>query len=293
MGVGQAHWSYEADFVADARSIAAAREFVRGHLLRHRLPYLVEDVRLVVSELATNAIVHAQSPFTVTLAERDWSVLLTVQDGSPDRPVQSAASVLETRGRGTALVSRLSSSWGVTAAVDARHAKSVWASFDAPVRASSSAGRLTSVDGTSPRTRGEVIRGSESCLPGVWPSLGGRCALWRHMSALPSMLGRNSGQASRTARPPARRRHQHRRADRKVSPTMTTATAMRGGRVSQCRARRKRDLFRCDIRTGAERRWPSTDLLGGHALGTTGPVSMTKGTSGPAYLVVSRWRVRT
>lgn len=129
-GMRQAHWSYEADFVAEAASVAAARQFVRGHLSHHGLSYLVEDVRLVVSELATNAMVHAQTPFTVTLAEGDRSVLLTVRDGSPESPVQAAASVLDTRGRGISIVAQISSDWGVNAAVDASHAKSVWALFD-------------------------------------------------------------------------------------------------------------------------------------------------------------------
>ena len=129
--MGQAHWSYEADFVADAASVAAAREFVRRLLLHHGLSYLVEDVRLVVSELATNAMTHAQTPFTVTLAQRDRSVLLTVRDGSP---VQIAATLLHSGGRGISIVSQVSSSWGVTAAVDRSHAKSVWASFEATPR---------------------------------------------------------------------------------------------------------------------------------------------------------------
>jgi hypothetical protein len=44
--------------------------------------YLVDDVQLVVSELATNAILHARTPFTVTLDGFDDLVFLTVMDGS-------------------------------------------------------------------------------------------------------------------------------------------------------------------------------------------------------------------
>ena len=128
--MGHTRWTYESEFVAEAASAAAAREFISGHLLHHGLSYLVDDVRLVVSELATNALVHARTPFTVTLAEGHRSVLLTVRDGSPESPVRVAASVLDTGGRGVSIVSRVSSHWGVTAAVDIRHAKSVWASFD-------------------------------------------------------------------------------------------------------------------------------------------------------------------
>ena len=130
IGMGQAHWWYESDFVAAPVSVAAARGFVRGHLLQHGLSYLVDDVRLVVSELATNAMVHARTPFTVTLAERDRSVLLTVRDGSPEGPMQIDARVHDTRGRAMSIVSQVSNRWGVSAAVGPHHAKSVWASFD-------------------------------------------------------------------------------------------------------------------------------------------------------------------
>ena len=132
--MGHESWSYESDFDAEIASVFAAREFVQRHLSHHGCSHLVDDVRLVVSELATNAVLHAQTPFTVTLAGGHRSVLLTVRDGSPVSPVQMAAHVLDTRGRGMSLVSQISSAWGVTPAVDTHHAKSVWASFDATAR---------------------------------------------------------------------------------------------------------------------------------------------------------------
>ena len=78
--MGQARWSYESDFAAEPASVAAAREFVQQHLSHYGLDHLTEDVRLVVSELATNSMVHARTPFTVTLTARDHSVLLTVNN---------------------------------------------------------------------------------------------------------------------------------------------------------------------------------------------------------------------
>ena len=60
-------WTRETVLAAEAVSAAKARAFVREHLLAQGLRDLVEDVRLVVSELATNAMVHAQTPFVVTL----------------------------------------------------------------------------------------------------------------------------------------------------------------------------------------------------------------------------------
>ena len=42
-----------------------------------RLVHFTESVRLVVSELATNALVHAHTPFSVTLVGHDDLVVLT------------------------------------------------------------------------------------------------------------------------------------------------------------------------------------------------------------------------
>jgi hypothetical protein len=44
-------WSHEAAFAPRAVSVARARDFTTQHLAQHHLLYLVEDVRLVVSEL--------------------------------------------------------------------------------------------------------------------------------------------------------------------------------------------------------------------------------------------------
>ena len=120
-------WSHEAVLVAEPVSAARARDFVCLHLVEHNLLYLVEDVRLVASELATNAVVHARSPVTVTLAASDCTVLLTVRDDSPSVPVRAAPQATDMRGRGLLLVELLSREWGVNN--DGSGSKSVWASF--------------------------------------------------------------------------------------------------------------------------------------------------------------------
>ncbi|QWZ08729.1 ATP-binding protein [Nocardioides panacis] len=118
----------QAEFASNSASAAMAREFVTAHLEEHHLPDLVEDVRLVVSELATNAIRHARTPFTVILRGDPTSLLLTVRDGSPLAPLMVIAQVMDTRGRGVAIVAALSQRWGSSTASDG--AKSVWARFD-------------------------------------------------------------------------------------------------------------------------------------------------------------------
>jgi len=126
MGVS-GNWSHTTEFAADAGSASGARAFVTLHLLDHGMGHLVDDVQLVVSELATNAMVHAQTPFKVILRAVNASVLLEVQDGSRAGPVLVMARGLDTGGRGVAVVNALSREWGVVAT--ASGGKSVWAEF--------------------------------------------------------------------------------------------------------------------------------------------------------------------
>ena len=120
-------WSHETVLTADPASVAKARDFVSEHLVGHDLPELVEDVRLVVSELSTNATLHAGTPFVVTLSEMDGAVLLVIQDGSATLPVRAVPHLMEAGGRGLMIVELLSHRWGFSS--DGTDSKSVWASF--------------------------------------------------------------------------------------------------------------------------------------------------------------------
>jgi anti-sigma regulatory factor (Ser/Thr protein kinase) len=125
-------WSHQTVLAAETVSASKARHFVCLHLVEHSLLYLVEDIRLVVSELATNAMVHARTPFTVTLSAGYDAVLLAVQDGSTTVPATVVPQVTDTRGRGLLLVKQLSREWGASTAGDG--SKSVWASFPTRTR---------------------------------------------------------------------------------------------------------------------------------------------------------------
>ena len=108
-------------------SASKARDFIRQHLVAHDLPSMVEDIQLVASELATNAMVHARTPFAVTLSELDGLVLLDIRDGSTAVPARTAPQVMDLGGRGLMIVELLSHEWGVS--TDGAGSKSVWASF--------------------------------------------------------------------------------------------------------------------------------------------------------------------
>jgi anti-sigma regulatory factor (Ser/Thr protein kinase) len=120
-------WSHTQTFPAEAQSASLARRFVAHHLMEHGLAYLVPDVQLVTSELATNALMHTRRPFTLSLDHFERAVVVTVQDGSPSVPVMRVPDTLDSHGRGLYLVDSISHDWGVAEETDG--AASVWASF--------------------------------------------------------------------------------------------------------------------------------------------------------------------
>jgi hypothetical protein len=118
-------WSHDAALAARPVSVGTALGFICSRLGEQRLQYLSDDIRLVVSELATNATVYARTPFTVTLDGYHQSVVLSVQDGSTSIRAISPPSVMATGGRGLSIVDRMSREWASTTA-GPQERKSVW-----------------------------------------------------------------------------------------------------------------------------------------------------------------------
>jgi anti-sigma regulatory factor (Ser/Thr protein kinase) len=127
MAGSMSQWSYTTTLDPTPASARRARAFVLQHLIHHRLRHLVDPVQLVASELATNALVHAQTAFCMTLSADDQAVLLTVRDDSPSLPRLQTAQDLDPTGRGLSIVDVVSTEWGVRGEAD--QSKSVWASF--------------------------------------------------------------------------------------------------------------------------------------------------------------------
>lgn len=121
------NWSHGTTLEATPISASEARAFVSFHLIDYRLLYLVDAVRLVVSELATNALVHGQTPFVVTLSRKADTVRLAVRDDSDWVASRGPGQALSPGGRGLRIVGILSRDWGV---ITDTGSKTVWASFD-------------------------------------------------------------------------------------------------------------------------------------------------------------------
>jgi anti-sigma regulatory factor (Ser/Thr protein kinase) len=97
-------------------SVGAARRYAVQGLDERGLQHLRDDVRTIVSELATNAVLHARTPFTVSLAVEPAGLRVAVTDGSPAQPrLRRRDDDQATTGRGLRMVAELSTSWGVEA----------------------------------------------------------------------------------------------------------------------------------------------------------------------------------
>lgn len=107
------------------RSPAEARRFVTDGLVAWGRVDLVDDAAVVASELATNAVLHARSDFTVTISRwPDGTIRVAVRDASllPPRPRRPAP--LDGSGRGLGLIEAIAAVWGVDLLPDG---KVVWA----------------------------------------------------------------------------------------------------------------------------------------------------------------------
>jgi anti-sigma regulatory factor (Ser/Thr protein kinase) len=127
------------DLQAEPASVAQARRFVRQVLGTWQLEPLVDTVCLLTSELATNAVLHARTPFAVVLSRDDDTVRVEVLDRSAVPPRHRQNTVLAATGRGVAIVARLASTWGPTPEGQLQgFAKGVW--FTVPMTGVEDAG---------------------------------------------------------------------------------------------------------------------------------------------------------
>ncbi|HEY0486993.1 MAG TPA: SpoIIE family protein phosphatase [Mycobacteriales bacterium] len=121
----------------EADAVPRARKFAASILRATALTDLVADVEIVVSELVTNGLLHADKPVIVRVLPRPDAVRIEVQDSTRHHPIRGLASSEAMTGRGIRLVEALSRRWGVDAAGEG---KVVWAEITPEGTASGEAG---------------------------------------------------------------------------------------------------------------------------------------------------------
>jgi len=116
---------------AVTHSVPTARRFVMAALADVDAAGASDDAVALVSELATNAVIHARTPYTVVVTRDGDTVRVGVHDRSAVVPRRRAYGLDATTGRGLRLMATVSSSWGIEAETGG---KVVW--FEVPCEGS-------------------------------------------------------------------------------------------------------------------------------------------------------------
>jgi hypothetical protein len=120
-----------------------ARRFLSESLAVWERPDLMERAALALSELVTNAFLHAHGEIEVVAILGD-ALRVEVRDSGPGQPQPRHYSVLSTTGRGLQLVEQTVDRWGTTPSREpGADRKSVWFELDAGLE-----------DGADPRGAG-------------------------------------------------------------------------------------------------------------------------------------------
>jgi anti-sigma regulatory factor (Ser/Thr protein kinase) len=109
---------------AHERAVRDARRLVDTTLRRWAAPpRVVDDLVLIVSELAANAVLHGRPPIQLRLRRTQTHVVLELHDTAPYLPRKQRPTPDDEHGRGLQLVSSLSDRWGTRPTADG---KAVW-----------------------------------------------------------------------------------------------------------------------------------------------------------------------
>ncbi|WP_371658432.1 PAS domain S-box protein [Streptomyces sp. NBC_00280] len=115
--------SARTELPATASSVPAGRAFMGETLAAWGCPQHTDDARLLVSEILTNAVQHAQGPLVLHLRRTVTELAVEISDLSPHLPQPRLAAQDEESGRGLILVDTLADSWGVR---PDEHGKTTW-----------------------------------------------------------------------------------------------------------------------------------------------------------------------
>ncbi|OEU86801.1 hypothetical protein DB35_24570 [Streptomyces abyssalis] len=156
---------------ADPAEVGRARRWARTRLAGWGIggdEALAETVLLLVSELVTNAVVHAGTPSVLRMLlpgrHAPGAVRLEVADMSTCPPRQRHAEGDDTNGRGLELVSGLADRWGWQRE---GFGKRIWCELDTPGPGQGCQGLLSALSGPPAR---QLTAGAVSGPDGVLPA---------------------------------------------------------------------------------------------------------------------------
>ena len=95
----------------DTQSPRRARRFV-AETLSEDTPVVAEVVSLLVSEIVTNAVLHARTEVRVSIEQGDDTIRVEIADESVSGPTVRHFTRQATTGRGLQLVDELADRWG-------------------------------------------------------------------------------------------------------------------------------------------------------------------------------------
>ncbi len=120
-----------AEFATELDSPGRARRLVVAALHQWGHESLVDDAALVLSELATNAVLHARSPFSVVVRKQRSGLRIAVGDEQPLSTSAREQGLTARAGHGLSLIDVLCTRWGVEEGTgeseEASEKKVVWA----------------------------------------------------------------------------------------------------------------------------------------------------------------------
>lgn len=111
------------------RSVAQLRRFAVAACVEHGFGDTCDTLELLVSEVATNALLHGRGDVCVSVLPGTGLVRVEVADDSDAVPVARHAGTDAESGRGLALLEQLSDRWGVD--TGRGQGKVVWFELDA------------------------------------------------------------------------------------------------------------------------------------------------------------------
>lgn len=118
-------WS--ATLPPSSASVGAARHFTRDALRGMGAAEAEESATLLVSELTTNAVIHARTPLRLSIRRSSGVVRVEVRDDDPTPPRAISPDPLEAGGRGIQMVEAVADKWGVNRN---ERGKTVWFELD-------------------------------------------------------------------------------------------------------------------------------------------------------------------